>query len=73
MSVAPGQLCFEIFEASLLAGDLVDRRRMPQGQQAGAERLLRALVRGGLDRDALVPAARLVLELDRAGREATSA
>ena len=30
---------------------------MPYGDQAGAERLLRALVRGGLDRGALVPAA----------------
>ena len=65
----------ELFEdAARLAGELRDRRRMPTGQQAGAERLLRALVQGGLDRAALVPAARLVLELERdARREAASA
>lgn len=45
-------------------GPLVDRRRMPQGGDAGAARLLRALVKQGLDQKALRPAAALALALD---------
>jgi hypothetical protein len=45
-----------------LAALLADRRRTPAG---GAERLLRALVRVGLDERALLPAAGMALELDR--------
>jgi hypothetical protein len=44
-----------------------DRRSLPRRTHRGADgpgRLLRALVRDGLDEDALVPAAALVLALD---------
>ena len=73
-SIFPGQMQFDLFAAEHLeapAGDLCDRRRMPYGDQAGAARLLRALVQHGLAEDASVRAAALALELDReAEREA---
>ena len=66
----PDQLSLLLLLEETLAGGLHDRRRMPQGD--GPARLLTALVRGGLDREALLPAAALALELDRARREAPS-
>ncbi len=68
MGVAPGQLRFQIFEASLLADRLPDRSRC----RTGAERLLLALVRAGPSEDALPAAAALALELDRARREVSA-
>ena len=62
MTVVPGQLQLDLFaEATLLADQLPDRSR----GRTGPERLLVALVRGGLDEDALLPAAGLVLELEQ--------
>jgi hypothetical protein len=46
---------------ALLAEGLADRRRL----DTGPHRLIAMLVRQGLDERALVPAAALVLELDR--------
>lgn len=69
MTVLPGQLRFDIFaEATRLADQLPSRSR---GRSA-PERLMVALIQAGLDRDALIPAAALVLELDRARREASA-
>ena len=59
----PAQL--SLLEAAL-AGELCDRRRMPTGD--GAPRLLRELVRRGLDPAALRAAAALALELDERNR-----
>jgi hypothetical protein len=57
------QLVFDLDAAcrGLLRDQLADPRRVP----AGAERLMRVLVKRGLAEDALVPAAALALELDR--------
>lgn len=57
------QLRFDLDAAcARLADRLRDRRQVPSG---GAERLLKALVRRGLDETALRPAAAFALELDR--------
>jgi hypothetical protein len=62
------QLQFDFAVKSLLADQLADRRHdVPAG---GAERLLKALIREGLDRDALPHAAALALELERAATSA---
>ncbi len=50
-----------------LVDQLVDRRKRPR---AGAARLLVALVKHGLDEDALRPAAALSVALDDAARRA---
>lgn len=70
----PDQLSLLLFNAlaealrSASGHELCDRRRMPQGKQAGPERLLRVLVQRGLTEDAVQSAAALVLALDRDAR-----
>jgi hypothetical protein len=69
--VNPDQLRFDLAPKALLSDDLKDRRRI----NGGPQRLLRDLVRAGLDERALLPAAGLVVELDRRaaeGREAAA-
>jgi hypothetical protein len=59
-----GQLQLDLDRACRRLADDLTRRHVPA---SGAERLLRALVRTGLDERALPAAAGLALELDRAG------
>ena len=58
------QLSLLLLEAARLADQLPGRSR----GRTGPERLLVALVRGGLDREALPAAAALALELERAAK-----
>ena len=66
-----GQLQFDWApQTKALAGQLLDRRQMPSSgnDTAGAARLVRKLVRRGLQEAALPAAAGLVLALDREAR-----
>jgi hypothetical protein len=70
--VNPDQLQLDFAVKALLADRLRDRQRI----EGGAGKLLGQLVRQGLDERALLPAAGLVVELDRGaadGREETAA
>ena len=84
MSTTAGQLALFEFEALLdvaypddfrgvkqhgLADDLADHRRLPSVEEDPGARLLRELVRRGLQRRALVPAAALVDALELEARE----
>jgi hypothetical protein len=61
LTVSEHQLALDLDALRSLVDGLQDRRRV----QVGAERLLVALVRAGLDEEALIPAAALALELDQ--------
>ncbi len=47
---------------------LAGHQSITEGEHPGAHRLVRRLIRGGLDREALPAACALALELDRPGR-----
>ena len=62
MTVHEHQLAFDLDALTRRLADRIRDRR--HHSRDGAERLLVALVRAGLDEDALIPAAALALELD---------